>query len=82
MKKRLLSTLCALALCLGLLSLTALAVNGILGILEGRPSRDLSREFVLYVSKEALLGCVIPAVSSPAGHGPAQLPALHQLDEL
>ena len=57
------------------------AVNGRFRIRKGCPTGDLAGQLVLPVPDKALLGCVVPA-GAPAGHGPAQFPALHQLNEL
>ena len=57
------------------------AVNRGIRVCKGCPTWNLTSQLVLHVSEEALLRSVVPAVA-PAGHGPAQLPALHQLDKL
>ena len=40
-------------------------INGCFGIQKGFPSVDVWLEFILHVSKEAFLGSVVPAISTP-----------------
>ncbi len=56
-------------------------VNGAADIRKGSPAGGFTPKFVLHVAKEALLGCVVPAVAF-AGHGLPQGAVLQELNEL